>query len=85
MSEVPINYYAVLVCGISNMVLGYLWYGALFGKQWMALSGITPEKIEAAKSKGMAKGYLLSFVGALLMAFVLAHSFRDLRVRRSKW
>ena len=74
MPQVPINNLAVLVSAIVSMVLGFLWYGPLFGKTWMSLSGITPDKIEAAKAKGMTKGYILSFIGSLLMAYVLAHS-----------
>ena len=56
------------------MVLGALWYGPLFGKLWMTLSGMTEEKIAAAKAKGMGKTYALAFLGCLLMAYVLAHS-----------
>ena len=71
---VPVNYWAILVCGVSNMVIGFLWYGPLFGKTWIKLSGIIPGKIEDAKKNGMASGYALAFVGALLMAFVLDHA-----------
>ncbi|OHA21318.1 MAG: hypothetical protein A2849_03215 [Candidatus Taylorbacteria bacterium RIFCSPHIGHO2_01_FULL_51_15] len=74
MPDIPINYLAVLVCGVASMVLGSLWYGPLFGKQWIALSGMTPEQMEQGKKKGMAKLYALSFLGSLLMAYVLAHS-----------
>lgn len=77
MPVVPINYLAVLVCGIASMALGFIWYGPLFGKVWMSLSGISPERIEAAKSGqggSMAKLYALSFAGSLVMAYVLAHS-----------
>jgi hypothetical protein len=40
----------------------------------MTLVGMTPEKIAAAKSKGMAMSYGLMFIGSLCMSFVLAHS-----------
>lgn len=72
--EVPINYLAVLVAGIASMVLGSLWYGPLFGKVWMRLSGFTEASMAEAKAKGMAKSYLLMFIGSLVMAYVLAHS-----------
>ena len=74
---VDVNYLAVLAGAVSNMVLGFLWYGPLFGKQWMALMGFTPERIAEAKAgegKGMGKSYFLAFVGALVMAFVLSHT-----------
>ncbi|KKW23205.1 MAG: hypothetical protein UY65_C0007G0026 [Parcubacteria group bacterium GW2011_GWA2_51_12] len=71
--EVPINYLAVLAAGVSNMILGYLWYGPLFGKQWIAWSGMNQQSLDAAKTKGVAKSYILMFVGALVMAYVLSH------------
>lgn len=70
----PINYGAVLVAGIVAMVLGWLWYGPLFGKAWITMMGWTSESMEAAKKNGMALQYSLMFVGSLVMAFVLDHS-----------
>lgn len=69
-----INYLAVLVAAVVEMVVGFLWYGPVFGKQWMALSGLTSEKMDAAKAAGMQKTYALMFVGSLVMAYVLAHA-----------
>jgi hypothetical protein len=56
------------------MVVGSIWFGPLFGKEWIRLSGLTPEKLEAAKKKGMGKTYAVQFVGSLVMAYVMAHS-----------
>lgn len=70
---VPINYIAVLGAAAASMALGALWYGPLFGKQWVRLSGMTPEHIEEARQRGMAKLYVLAFVGSLVMAYILAH------------
>lgn len=70
----PVNYLAVFAAAIASMILGWLWYGPLFGKTWMALSGLTEEKMAVAKSKGMGKMYLLTFIGSLVMSFVLAHA-----------
>ena len=74
MQPVAINCWAVLVCGLFSLGLGSLWYGPLFGKQWMAMSGINPEGMTESQKKGMWKSYLLALIGSLLMAFVLAHS-----------
>ena len=71
---VPINYAAVIVAAIAQMVIGFLWYGPLFGKQWMAMMGYGPEKLAEAKNKGMGKYYAFAFVGSLVMSFGLAHS-----------
>lgn len=74
MPAVPINYWAVLVAAIASMVLGFLWYGPLFGKLWMKLSDMKAEDMSAAKAKGMGKSYFISFVGSLVMSYVLAHA-----------
>ncbi len=72
MPEVAVNYVSVLVAAIANMVLGALWYSpAVFGKMWMKAAGKTPKDIEASK-KDMPKYYALSFVGSIVMAYVLA-------------
>lgn len=34
---------------------------------------LTPEKMEEAKKKGMAKSYITMFIGLLVMSYVLAH------------
>lgn len=67
-----INYLAVLVAAIINMAVGYAWYGPLFGKMWMKLTGRTKESMEKDK-KEMPKVMVSMFVGALVMSFVLAH------------
>ncbi|MBI3589475.1 MAG: DUF1761 domain-containing protein [Candidatus Liptonbacteria bacterium] len=74
MPQVPINYLALIVATASSMAIGFLWYGPLFGKTWMALSGITPDKVEASKAKGMGKVYALNALGALVMSYILAHA-----------
>ena len=72
MSKLNVNYIAIAVAAVSNMIIGFLWYSPLlFGKPWMKLSGFTEKSMEEAK-KGMGKMYALSFVIALVMAYVLA-------------
>lgn len=74
MPVVPINYVAVLVAAAAAMVLGFLWYGPLFGKLWMSLSGISASTLDAQKKKGMGSKYLVMIVGTLVMSYVLAHA-----------
>lgn len=73
MVQVYVNYLAVLVAAVAGMAVGFAWYGPLFGKQWMALSGMSQQGINEAKKQGMGKIYLVAFLGSLLMAYVLAH------------
>ncbi|MEK7511036.1 MAG: DUF1761 domain-containing protein [Patescibacteria group bacterium] len=77
--EVPINYLAVLVSAVAAIVLGALWYGPLFGKAWMKEVGYTNDDVQKAKTdpktkSAMMRSYVLMAVGALVMAFVFAHS-----------
>jgi len=71
---VPVNYWAVLACGVSAMVLGSLWYGPFFGKPWMKMMGISkPDKMSAKEKNDMMRSYGIMFVGALVTSFVLSH------------
>ncbi len=73
MPIVQINYWAVLLAAILAQVIGALWYSPLlFGKMWQKLMDFYPKEIEVMKKKA-TRGYVLSFIAALVMAYVLAH------------
>lgn len=38
-----INWYIVLATGIIPNILGFVWYGPLFGKLWIAEAGVNPQ------------------------------------------
>lgn len=67
-----VNFLAVLVAAIAAHIVGFLWYGPLFGKKWMQLTNLTEKDKEKSKQKGMAKVIVGSFLGTLVMAGVLA-------------
>ncbi len=74
MATPVINYLAVLVAAVVNIVLGMLWYGPVFGKTWMDAMGISAKVAAAAKKKGMgAKNYVGMIVVSLVFSYVLAH------------
>jgi len=70
MLDADVSYWAVLVAAISSMVIGFLWYGPLFGKQWMKLMGFAKESTEKMKGKA-SQSYFLMFLAALVGAYVL--------------
>ena len=71
--SIGINEWAVLTAAIASMIIGALWYSPLlFGNAWMRLMGFNKKDIEKAKKKGMGKLYFYNFIGALVMACVLA-------------
>lgn len=70
--EMHPNYPAILAATLAAMVLGFLWYGPLFSKAWNKEMKMPPDF--KPDSTMMIKAVLLQLVGALLTAYVLAHS-----------
>ena len=70
--DIAVNYLAIVATTVVNIVLGFLWYGPVFGKPWMREMGFTQEDMKAAQQKGMGKTYALMVVGALVLNYVLA-------------
>lgn len=67
-----INWLAVLLAAVSAFALGALWYGPLFGKMWMQLTGMTEEKAREANMPlifGMA--FLLELAAAMALAMLI--------------
>ena len=74
MHYLGVNLYAVLVCAVATMVVGFLWYSpALFAHPWMVLMGYDPnDKAKIAEmQKSAGPSYAMSMVASLLTAFVL--------------
>lgn len=71
--NIEVNYLAVLLAAVASMALGFAWYSkAILGGPWMKLKGFTSESLKAAQ-KDMGKYYAVSFVVALITAYVLTH------------
>jgi surface polysaccharide O-acyltransferase-like enzyme len=67
-----VNYLAVLVAAIINMVVGALWYSqALFGNAWMGLMGLKQEDMQRRMTRSSG-AYIVTFIGSFLMAYALA-------------
>lgn len=73
MTAVSINIWPVLVAAIVAIVLGFLWYGPLFGKMWMQLMGIDKKKMAEMKKKPMTMNYVIMIISTLVMSYILAH------------
>ena len=65
------NILAILACGVASLVIGFVWYGPLFGKAWAGYTGWTEEKIKTISGSRMARTYFLTFLAALVTAFIL--------------
>ncbi|MCL7752758.1 DUF1761 domain-containing protein [Polaribacter sp. Z022] len=62
------NFYILLIAAIIPMIIGFVWYGPLFGNAWMKEMGFTKESLEG---QNMAKIFILSYIFSLLIAFFL--------------
>lgn len=68
-----VNWLAVIVAAIINMVLGFLWYGPFFGKPWRQMMGMSLNPDDYKMSGAMYRSLGIGFVLALIMNFVFAH------------
>ena len=68
MQEVTFNIWAILVSGVISMVVGAIYYGPLFGKLWMKLTGITEEDAK----KAPPTNYLFAFIAYIVLAVIIS-------------
>ena len=64
-----VNYVAVLAAAIVAMVVGFIWYGMLFGKKWGKLVGMSEKQMKDGMTKSAPAGFVIVLIGS----FVLAH------------
>ncbi len=86
MKELKINYLALLAVVVLQFVLGFLWYGPLFGDAWMEMVNLDLATIEADPPG--AGEWITNVVAAVLAMYVLAWLFVKLNVRslgRGAW
>lgn len=91
METININYWAVATGAVLSMVIGGIWYGPVFGKTWMKITGVNPDDKEALKKmqKSATFLYLAQFLLTLFQVLVLAHLVADTKIagglERSLW
>jgi hypothetical protein len=70
----PINLEFVLLAAVINMVLGFLWYGPIFGNLWEKLMKLNGKKlIKDTKGVNLAQTYFVTFSMSLLTYYILAN------------
>lgn len=71
--NIELNYMAVLVSAIFSMAVGFVWYSPLlFAKPWLKEMGLKMEDMKEQQKK-IGPMYGLSFLAALVTAYVLQH------------
>ena len=68
-----VNWIAVLLCAVSSLALGGLWYSpALFAKRWQAAAGLSDERARSGNMGVIFGGaFVLSFIAAAVFAMFL--------------
>ena len=75
MENMYINHWAVLVCAVSNLVLGALWYSPLmFYKAWLNENKLSEEQL---KKSNPAVTYSLTFIFSLIISYNMAFFLGD--------
>lgn len=64
-----INFLAVFVATVSTFLVGWLWYGPIFGKAWLNATGLTENQVNQGN---MIKIFGLAFIFEFIMALNLA-------------
>jgi hypothetical protein len=79
MNELKINHLAVLVSVIWMFVLGFLWYGPLFGESWMSMVGLTMEDAQA--NPPGAGVWITNVISSVVPVYLMAWFFVKMDVR----
>lgn len=70
--HIVLNWAAIAVATVAAFLIGWIWYGPLFGKPWAKAMGIKMDK--KPDPAVMMKAMGLQLLGLFLTTFVLAHT-----------
>lgn len=78
-TSLKINHFAVWACVVLSFIIGFIWYGSLFGDAWMGMIGLDRATIEA-NPPGIGV-WITNLISSLIPIYVLAWLFTKLDVR----
>lgn len=78
MKELKSNHLAILVSVIILSVLGFVWYGPLFGETWMRLEGLDPAVVE--QNPPGAGTWITNLVATVVPLYIMAWMFVKMKV-----
>jgi archaellum biogenesis protein FlaJ (TadC family) len=67
------QWWIILVAAVASFATGALFYGPLFGKQWMKAKWMTKKDMENQDKKQMQQTMIMGFIGHIIMATILAY------------
>lgn len=79
MDFMQLNWLAIAGATVAGFAAGGLWYGPMFGKEWMALNGVSAEDArQTNKAKLFGITIVLTFIAATSLAmFIGKASWQD--------
>ena len=81
--NIYVNPLAVIVTALIPMALGFLWYSPTSptGRKWMKLVEMPADHMNNSEAKKRAtRGYIGSFIGSIVMSYILALFVSNLSV-----
>lgn len=73
MEQPKIHYPAVIVAGLIQFFVGWLWYGMLFMNPWIEATGVPMDAAQSMSGGQMAMMYVGSLVAFLVVYYIMAH------------
>jgi hypothetical protein len=68
---VEVSWIGIVLAVVAAMVVGFIWYSpGVFGNTWQRLAGLDSDKAK----KGMVGPMAATVIGAVLTAYILAHT-----------
>jgi hypothetical protein len=67
-----VSFIAVIVCAVLAMVVGFVWYGPLFGTIWMRINHVNAHDVEARKKMQKEAGPLYGVQFVLTIVQIVA-------------
>ena len=72
MPNIHLSAVAIIAAIVAQFILGFLWYGPLFGKVWMRELGKPADY--KPNSGDMTRAMVIQLISSFLVAFVMSHS-----------
>lgn len=69
-----INYISIVIATVAQFIIGFLWYGPIFGKLWGKIHGFDklPKATQQKMMKSMGPFYVLQLLVTIITTIVLA-------------
>ena len=67
-----VNLLGVILTAIVGQIIGFIWWGQIFGMKWAKLMGMSSSEVKKAKEKSMKVPIIVMLLSNLVMAYTLS-------------